>query len=249
MLTGEPPFTGATVQAVVAKVISAEPQDIALIRRNVSPAVAAAVHRGLEKLPADRHASAAAFATVLSDQGATQLATGTAARQARPAAGTRAAARTAAPWIAVALVSVSAFAVGRSLGSDSEELSPGPVMATLLPDEGEEWAGGGMHMAISRDGREVAIVSRRGSQTRVVVRSLDSLNSRALPETDGASYLFWSYRGRRLGFFSDNQLRIMDLPSGAVRALCPAVRPGGAYWGAEDVINFVPERGVGRQSV
>src|SRR5687767_1811980 len=69
MLTGEPPFTGATVQAVVAKVMSAEPEAITMTRRNVPPAVAAAVHRGLEKLPADRHGTAAEFAAALTSAG------------------------------------------------------------------------------------------------------------------------------------------------------------------------------------
>src|SRR5687768_8741224 len=71
MLTGEPPFTGATVQAVVAKVMSAEPEAITMTRRNVPPAVAAAVHRGLEKLPADRHGTAAEFAAALTSARAT----------------------------------------------------------------------------------------------------------------------------------------------------------------------------------
>jgi serine/threonine-protein kinase len=62
MLTGEPPFTGATVQAVLAKVMSAEPEAVTTTRRNVPPAVSAAVHRGLEKLPADRYGTAAEFA-------------------------------------------------------------------------------------------------------------------------------------------------------------------------------------------
>jgi hypothetical protein len=37
MLTGEPPFTGATVQTVVAKAVSAEPERPSLIRKAVPP--------------------------------------------------------------------------------------------------------------------------------------------------------------------------------------------------------------------
>ncbi|WP_439643631.1 serine/threonine-protein kinase [Gemmatimonas sp.] len=65
LLAGEPPFTGATVQAVIAKVISAEPEPLTLVRKAVTPAVDAAVRRALAKLPADRFASVAAFLAAL----------------------------------------------------------------------------------------------------------------------------------------------------------------------------------------
>ncbi len=65
MLTGEPPFTGATLQAIVAKVVNAEPERPTLIRKAVPWHIEAAVLRSLEKLPADRHATAAEFAASL----------------------------------------------------------------------------------------------------------------------------------------------------------------------------------------
>src|SRR5512135_2759759 len=45
MLTGDPPFTGSTVQAIVAKVISAEPEPVTMLRRSTPQPVAATVHR------------------------------------------------------------------------------------------------------------------------------------------------------------------------------------------------------------
>ena len=54
MLTGEPPFTGATVAGGRREGDLGGTQPLTMVRRNVSPSVAAAVHRGLEKLPADR---------------------------------------------------------------------------------------------------------------------------------------------------------------------------------------------------
>ena len=65
MLTGEPPFTGATVQAVVAKVLSAEPERPTLMRKTIPPGIEAAVLTALAKLPADRFATAAEFSTAL----------------------------------------------------------------------------------------------------------------------------------------------------------------------------------------
>jgi serine/threonine-protein kinase len=67
MLVGEPPFTGATVQQVVARVRSEEPRSIGTLRKHVPPNVEAAVAIALEKTPADRFVSAAAFAHALGD--------------------------------------------------------------------------------------------------------------------------------------------------------------------------------------
>ncbi len=62
MLTGDPPFTGSTVQAVVAKVISADPDRPSLARKTIPHGVEQAVLTAIAKLPADRFASAASFA-------------------------------------------------------------------------------------------------------------------------------------------------------------------------------------------
>src|SRR6185312_9727021 len=66
MLTGEPPFTGPSAQAIVAKVVTQDPAPIIPQRRSVPPAVEDAVLTALEKLPADRFDSAAEFAHAMS---------------------------------------------------------------------------------------------------------------------------------------------------------------------------------------
>src|SRR4029078_1902785 len=67
MLTGDPPFTGSTVQAIVAKVLTEKPAPLIARRERVTPAVEHAVLTALEKLPADRFASATDFANALSN--------------------------------------------------------------------------------------------------------------------------------------------------------------------------------------
>ena len=66
MLTGEPPFTGATAQAIVARVVTESPRPMLPQRHTIPPHVEAAVLTALEKLPADRFATAAEFAEALS---------------------------------------------------------------------------------------------------------------------------------------------------------------------------------------
>jgi len=67
MLAGEPPFVGPTAQAIVARVITERPRSLTAIRDTVSPQVDAAVYAALQKLPADRPASAREFARALSE--------------------------------------------------------------------------------------------------------------------------------------------------------------------------------------
>jgi serine/threonine protein kinase len=59
MLTGEPPFSGPTVQSIVAKVLTERPMAPTAVRDTIPHAVEQAVLTALAKLPADRFGSAA----------------------------------------------------------------------------------------------------------------------------------------------------------------------------------------------
>jgi serine/threonine-protein kinase len=67
MLTGDPPHTGSSAQAIILKIVSEEPAPVTTLRKTVPPHVAAAVAQALEKLAADRFDSAKAFADALAD--------------------------------------------------------------------------------------------------------------------------------------------------------------------------------------
>ena len=94
MLIGDPPFTGSTAQAIIAKVVTEQPRSLMAQRHTIPPQVEAAVLTALEKLPADRFASAAEFAAALADR--TYLTTAMAARSGAIAG--------AGPWRRRALV-------------------------------------------------------------------------------------------------------------------------------------------------
>ncbi len=66
MLAGEPPFSGATTQAVIAKLLTERPTGLRVIRSGVPTGVDQAVARALEKSRADRFGSAAEFVEALS---------------------------------------------------------------------------------------------------------------------------------------------------------------------------------------
>lgn len=67
MLAGVLPHTGATAQAIILGILADEVQPLRELRRSVPPHVAAATAKALEKVPADRFESAAAFAAALTD--------------------------------------------------------------------------------------------------------------------------------------------------------------------------------------
>ena len=66
MLAGEPPVSGPTVQAVIAKLLTERPTRLRVVRDTVPEGVDKAVAKALAKVPADRFPSAGEFAEVLS---------------------------------------------------------------------------------------------------------------------------------------------------------------------------------------
>jgi serine/threonine-protein kinase len=67
MLVGEQPFTGATVQAVIAKRFVQTPADVTALREGVPRPVARAVQKALARVPIDRYETGALLVTSLSE--------------------------------------------------------------------------------------------------------------------------------------------------------------------------------------
>jgi TolB-like protein/Flp pilus assembly protein TadD len=65
MLTGQPPFTGSTSQAVIAKRFSETPKPVTAATTGISDSVGRAVMRALAREPAARFATTAEFASAL----------------------------------------------------------------------------------------------------------------------------------------------------------------------------------------
>jgi serine/threonine protein kinase len=65
MLAGDPPFTGPTPQAIVARMLTELPASVIARRSTVPVAIEKALLTALQKLPADRFASTTAFSAAL----------------------------------------------------------------------------------------------------------------------------------------------------------------------------------------
>ena len=76
--------------------------------------------------------------------------------------------------------------------------------------------------------------------SRLWIRTLDSLTARELQDTDGARLPFWSPDSRSLGFFTNGDLRRIDVAGGAAAVLARAPDPRGGAWNADGTIVFSP---------
>jgi len=104
MLAGEPPFTGRTAQAILARHLQERPPSLQVVRPTVAPSLQAAVERALAKVPADRYATATQFAEAVEASGSARPAGGLALAlralgPARLAMGLVAAGAVAAAWL------------------------------------------------------------------------------------------------------------------------------------------------------
>jgi Tol biopolymer transport system component/predicted Ser/Thr protein kinase len=94
-------------------------------------------------------------------------------------------------------------------------------------------------VALSPDGTQLAVVlTDARNQSQLYLRALGRLEMRALGNTDGATYPFWSPDGRALGFFAGGQLKRLDLPDGLVRSMAPAMFARGGTWGTDEKAVF-----------
>ena len=65
MIAGEPPVTGATAQAMIAKLLTEKPVKLRVVRETIPLAMERATEKALAKVPADRFSSAGDFARAL----------------------------------------------------------------------------------------------------------------------------------------------------------------------------------------
>ena len=146
--------------------------------------------------------------------------------------------RQVVPWaIAAAAVTVSGVTLAR--GSARDDGAPAGALFASLDFEG---AGlrrrSARSFSMSPDGRHVAIAVQRQDGSGLGVRSLDSIGIRFLARTRDARIPFWSPDNRSIGFFADDSLKVVDVTSGLIRALCPALQTAGGSWAPDGTILF-----------
>ena len=240
MLTAEPPFVGATAQAIIARVLTEEPRSLTLQRKTIPPNVEAAVRRALEKLPADRFATAAEFGKALGDatfHGPAFGPHGTVALRAGRVSPKQHAARVL-PW-GLALLCLGAASwlwIGRP-----RPVPPPIERFTLVFGRSSAASDAtGQPIILSPDGSKMVFVGSDSSGVRqLYLRGLDQEDPAAIPSTVNGDQPFFSPDGQWLGFHQDGKLRKVAMTGGAVVTICDASGAFfGASWGPDEIIAF-----------
>ncbi|MFL5507288.1 MAG: protein kinase domain-containing protein, partial [Gemmatimonadales bacterium] len=175
LLTGQPPFTGASPQAIIAAQVTQAPVPVSQLRTAVPPALAALVMRCLEKKPADRFQSAEELLPLLEALGTPSGGTTPFETARYEAAAPRRRRRVA--YAAGALVLLPLLAWG---GLRLARPVPLDIQLTNIRQVTRE-AAVEHDVALSPDGHEVAYASREGGRTSIIVR--DVAGGRPLPLT------------------------------------------------------------------
>ena len=174
MLTGDPPFTGSTAQAIVAKVMTEKPTPPSRLRDTIPDAVEDAVLIALQKLPADRFASATDFSAALRDSAAT------APRRTRALTTPgRRAARIAWPAAVAAALAIAAW--GWLRRGDPRPEAPPSRLAVLVPALGGASTALQRQIAITPDGTTLLYTSVVGPAILTMRRHLDEEDAVPIP--------------------------------------------------------------------
>ena len=233
MLVGDPPHTGSTAQAIIAKIVTEEPSRLERSRPSTPPHVAAATHKALAKLPADRFRSAAEFSDALERPGVVAT---------RPTL-TPAAARAGRFRLRVAAVvaAVAMLAAGLLLGraTTGGATTDGHVVRFTIPIGPEEQLSGAptQAIALSRDGSRLAYVVAGGG--RLYVRNMRSLEPIPIGGLQGVDNPFFSYDGEWLGFDKNTgELGRVPVGGGASLRITLGSNNGGFAWTEDGSIIF-----------
>jgi Tol biopolymer transport system component len=233
MLVGEPPYTGATPQAVLGKIIAGAPEPVTSHRKTVPPNVNGAIRKALEKVPADRFAHAADLAKALADP--TFRSGGEAVEISRKRR-----------WhVPAAVTLVLGLTLGIAFGTVFARSGPTTVtrLAIPLPDD-QAYSGvgnAGVNLTWTPDGTGVVYAaSAEGDSAQLWYRPLGVLEARSIPGTRGARNPNVSPDGSSVAFAvrsAANALRIVPLAGGEPVTVASG-NVGGFDWGPDGSLYF-----------
>jgi Tol biopolymer transport system component len=246
MATGKRAFEGKSQASLIAAILERDPPSMSSLQPMTPPALDRVVKRCLAKEPEKRWQTASDLCEELkwtAEAGSQITLAATAAMKDRHTLGRR-------ELIIGAGTLLSGVAIGSLAGWTLKPSPLRPVTRTVIDlTPGQQLAGldSGTALALSPDGSQLAYVAREDSAQRLYLRSMDSLQSTAIPDTEGAVSPFFSPNGEWLGFFSGGRLKKVSVSGGAALALGDAPFPLGASWSGRSMIAFASTVGVLQQ--
>jgi eukaryotic-like serine/threonine-protein kinase len=248
MLVGEPPFTGPTAQAIIAKVITDRVPSVAAHRETVPAHVDAAVQRALAKIPADRFASPHDFAEALARPGMEFTAGRVRDSGALAPPRTRGLAAVARqPRVAWGVAGLMMVAVLAALLLRTPTPAPQHVTRFTLTLPQQYWLDG-LGIQLSKDGQTIMLPVTDGREVELLIRRMNTSDPGPVIRTKRGGFPFLSPDGRRLIYPIDGRLRLQAV-GGASSIDLAEGRWGGGDWRAGNDIVYTQTYLTGLWSV
>jgi eukaryotic-like serine/threonine-protein kinase len=246
MIAGQKAFTGQSQASLISAIMADDPPPLSSIQPTSPPALDRLIRRCLAKNPEDRWQTARDLVHELrwiAEGTASGLPAQTVAPPRRALLGPS---RTA--WIAAGALAVGFLTL---LGIHLREIRPEEHSVRFLLQAPEKHSFRMLDTPVlSPDGTRVVYGAGDGQSDMLFVRSLDAVETKPLPGTEGGRFPFWSPDSRSVAFFARGKLKKMDLKGGppvtlsdvAVDPSRPDVAAGGygGTWNRDDVIVFTP---------
>jgi Tol biopolymer transport system component len=240
MLSGRQAFHRETAAETMTAILKEDAPELTAGRADLPETLGTIVRHCLERNPAERFQSARDLVFNLQSLAHTA---GSGSAAAVKAVGPRArlAWREGLAW---ALVAALAIGVGVLIQRSTAARPSAVVRLQVTAPAQTTWASplgapdGSNGGTISPDGTMLAFAAADASGKALLwVRRVDSFTARALPDTDGAAFPFWSPDSRSIGFFTTTKLKKISAEGGAAQTLCEIpTTPRGGSWSERGVI-------------
>ena len=238
LLTGTSLFGGGeTLSDCLAAVITREP-DWAALPKDTPPHLRRLLERCLRKDPKLRLQAIGDARIALDEPDSEVPAPATTVRRAW------------LPWAIAGVAIIAAAVVAGITWFRPGVVEPGPGAVHFeipFPAGGTvPKSGAAAQWVPSPDGRNIAmLVADSSGIASIWVRPLAGSTAHRLDKTEGADLPFWSPDGKSIGFFTEKQLKRIDVSGGIIQALCDIAlapegfnRGDGGTWNADGVIVF-----------
>jgi serine/threonine protein kinase len=235
MLTGKRAFAGKSQISVMSAILEKDPEPVSAVQPLASPALDHVIQRALAKDPNDRWQTARDLMQELKWSAEKAAPLSGATPTAAPARRTR----EVLGWLlsgALVLILIAGAIWWRNSKPPLEAMYfPAP-----LPFPAKD-------ISMAPNGHTMAVLGYQESARRNVlwIYELGSQGAKSLPNTEGASYPFWSADGRSLAFFADAKLKKLEVSGGPVQTICDAPSGRGGTWNKDGVIIFTPSTVAG----
>ncbi len=239
MITGRRAFEGKSQISVLAAILEKEPEPVSILQPLVPLTLDHIIRACLAKDPEGRIASAHDLKLEL------EWLASRAPVAAVPAEKQKIG-RERAVWTVLALVLIASTAYFAGNGRQ-----PAVIRSSILPPKGAtlDAPNSPGSFAVSPNGGAVVFSAVVGGVDRLYLRRLRENDAIALAGTEDGRYPFWSPDGNQIGFFTNHQMKRMDLRGGPPVTLCEAANGRGGAWAQDGNIYFVPATTTGLMRV